>query len=391
MREYVEENKIPTELIHKLQDTPVTIIGNPPYLDILLANVVGLGVENIFLYQGAGFDNSSLDEGSSTKGINCINDINLFGKDCVTHFEVTYKLVTVTPIDKIPESFVINASTHDVDRDIGNLFLYADKDKSLVSTKPLPAVQSDFINGSVISALAVDEFRKHFFRISEIDTPQDLILYNPLIQKGLYPKETFRSNKNPKILMVGAGGIGNYCGVACAKEGYNVHVVDGDVYENKNLHRQMFCKVGDAKAQRLCSVVKDAFGLDWTHEHAYLDENYPVENFDVILGCVDNIRTRKILQQLSVEKGIPYLDGGVEASFGQVTYKRPIQGEDEPVLEDGSCLTKPNPSVIMTNCIIGNHMAKAIPFILESAIGYRFSYSCEYSQRINEEFYDRAK
>tara|TARA_R100001126_G_C4789466_1_gene131149 strand:+ start:85 stop:642 length:558 start_codon:yes stop_codon:yes gene_type:complete len=103
-----------------------------------------------------------------------------------------------------------------------------------------------------------------------------------------------------KILVIGAGGIGSFLIPILHRAGlYRISVADPDKVENKNLSYQNFKKghVGQNKAM----VMRDEYG---SVSHA---STYPIlaesqmQNYDLVICCVDNIGLRRTLYNTSVK------------------------------------------------------------------------------------------
>jgi len=103
-------------------------------------------------------------------------------------------------------------------------------------------------------------------------------------------------------------------------------VIDGDTVERKNLLRQNFvpADVGGKKARILASRYASAFGLEVSAYAHYVGADTELRNLvpngSVVVGCVDNAKTREILHEgLSRYENVVYVDsgnGGVELPEG---------------------------------------------------------------------------
>ncbi len=135
------------------------------------------------------------------------------------------------------------------------------------------------------------------------------------------------------LILIGVGGTGGYVLQQVARLLYaireqgcaipSVLLVDGDTVEEKNLLRQYFLPsdVGKNKAEVLAKRYGQAYGLDIAAYPYYLDEQTPfmrlVSDFTpqngtpIILGCVDNAPTRKLLHERSKQlSNVVYIDSG---------------------------------------------------------------------------------
>ena len=133
--------------------------------------------------------------------------------------------------------------------------------------------------------------------------------------------------KNSKVLIVGAGGLGNSVSAYLAAAGVGeITIVDHDVIEESNLQRQvMFSKLDIGKSKSEVLVEK----LQQLNEHGtYFSINQKfnldnsikiVENKDVIIDCVDQIEVRYLMNDVSVLNNIPLIYGAIHRFEGQVS------------------------------------------------------------------------
>lgn len=176
----------------------------------------------------------------------------------------------------------------------------------------------------------------------------------------------FALSKPVKIIMLGAGGTGGHVAphlyrLLHALERFTkVVICDGDIVEEKNLVRQNFISadLGRNKAQVLAERYASAFGLEVSYIPAFIEDenrlmelvkpdNYHAgpysykreEGLSILIGCVDNNRSRQICHKAFNEaKNLIYIDSGNGEYNGQVvcgirrsgrTYYKPI-GEVYP-------------------------------------------------------------
>jgi len=180
--------------------------------------------------------------------------------------------------------------------------------------------------------------------------------------------------KDKKILIVGAGALGNFAALGSALEGIgSIDILDFDEVESTNLNRQIlfYDSVGKKKASALAEKVSEIVsGINVRSIVERLDENskYFEENRpDAILDCVDSFAVRAIVNYFAVRNNIPLISGGTNPKSGQVSVYVPNRsscldckmGVEKALAEHrqaASCRYAPDPSVIMTNQIVGNMM-----------------------------------
>lgn len=144
------------------------------------------------------------------------------------------------------------------------------------------------------------------------------------------------SVRNSHCLIVGAGALGNETVKNLVLSGVGtVTVVDMDHVERTNLNRCLFFHDDDArgKAAKADVVARGARRLSPESEVLPLvsrieDSDLDWEGFDLVLGCLDNIKARLHLNSYSRHHGIPYVDAGTDGSRGKL----------QVVLKKGPCL-----------------------------------------------------
>ena len=144
-----------------------------------------------------------------------------------------------------------------------------------------------------------------------------------------------------KVLMVGAGALGNEVGKNLALSGFRyVTVVDMDRIVGSNLNRCMFFSVADSRSRRFKAEAlaegMERLGCEMTVKPVTKPiEKLPAELFhehDMILGCLDNVVARIHVNSNSYHASKPYVDGGMDGLIGKVTV---VQPPDGPCLQCG--------------------------------------------------------
>lgn len=140
-----------------------------------------------------------------------------------------------------------------------------------------------------------------------------------------------------RIIVVGCGGTGGYLVPHLARllsqhqdRTIRLTLLDGDIVERKNLQRQNFitADLGKPKAQVLAERYSAALGISIAHVNSYLKDVSVLEDLSdpyhdigstVVIGCVDNHRTRQIIAQwFRRHIGRFWIDAGNEEMHGQV-------------------------------------------------------------------------
>ena len=138
--------------------------------------------------------------------------------------------------------------------------------------------------------------------------------------------------REARCLVVGAGALGNEAVKCLVLAGVgNITVVDMDEVAASNLSRCVLFREGDAgrkKAEVVAERARDLYReVRITPVCSKIQE---LENwdFDIILGCLDNISARLHVNSHARYHKIPYIDGATDGFRGKV----------QVVLEDGPCL-----------------------------------------------------
>jgi molybdopterin/thiamine biosynthesis adenylyltransferase len=143
------------------------------------------------------------------------------------------------------------------------------------------------------------------------------------------------SVSNSKILMVGAGALGNEVAKDLALSGFRkITIVDMDHVVSSNLNRCVFFRPQHARERRKKALVL-ADGMRALSEHSApepivgkIQEQPPglFNDHDVVLGCLDNVDARIHANACSYAAGKVYVDGGMDGMIGKVMISKPPSG-----------------------------------------------------------------
>ena len=129
-----------------------------------------------------------------------------------------------------------------------------------------------------------------------------------------------------RIAVVGCGGLGGAVIEALARIGVgHLRVIDGDVFEESNLNRQILCTeatLGREKAlvaeERIHAINNE---VSVEPVVAYLGEDNArtlLADADCIVDCLDNLEARFWMAHACQNLGIPVVYGAIAGWFGQV-------------------------------------------------------------------------
>ncbi|MFX1406182.1 MAG: ThiF family adenylyltransferase [Promethearchaeota archaeon] len=133
---------------------------------------------------------------------------------------------------------------------------------------------------------------------------------------------------NIKVLQVGAGGLGSpfafYLVAAGIKE---LTIIDNDTVSISNLQRQILyneSQIGKDKsisAKEILSKLNSDVKVITYKEYANYDtimKYLGKENYDFIVDCSDNLKTKFLVNRIAVENNIRCIIAGIKDFFGQI-------------------------------------------------------------------------
>ena len=129
-----------------------------------------------------------------------------------------------------------------------------------------------------------------------------------------------------RIAVVGCGGLGGSVIEALARIGVgHLRVIDGDVFEESNLNRQLLCtesalgrEKAKAAAERI-QAINSAVAVEAIV--AYLGEHNAADlltGVDCVVDCLDNLEARFWMAHACQTIGVPIVYGAIAGWFGQV-------------------------------------------------------------------------
>jgi molybdopterin/thiamine biosynthesis adenylyltransferase len=139
--------------------------------------------------------------------------------------------------------------------------------------------------------------------------------------------EENESLSHRKVCVVGCGGLGGYIIEMLGRLGIgHITAVDGDVFEESNLNRQILSDVevlGVKKAfraQQRMSIVNPYVKVHAVAERlTQINGRQILSDVDVVVDALDNIDSRLVLEALCEECNIPLVHGAIAGWYGQVS------------------------------------------------------------------------
>lgn len=134
----------------------------------------------------------------------------------------------------------------------------------------------------------------------------------------------FEKIRNSKILVAGAGGLGSNALEHLVRLGVGeIYIYDDGILDMPDLNRQILYTPEDLGKEKVFVAKEKLQEINpdvEVHIHnERITESTKLPNVDIIIDCLDNFGSRKILDRKIHEKNIPLIHGGVERFYGQVT------------------------------------------------------------------------
>lgn len=131
--------------------------------------------------------------------------------------------------------------------------------------------------------------------------------------------------KKSKVLVIGAGGLGSPVLYYLAGAGVGqIGICDGDTVSVSNLNRQILYSeedLGKSKVEAATRRLQSFNGGIEFRAYPYLfeDENGLdlCKGYDIIVDCLDNMKSRYLLNDLCLELNLPFVHGGIGEYYGQ--------------------------------------------------------------------------
>lgn len=245
----------------------------------------------------------------------------------------------------------------------------------------------------ILGGMITEEVRKALMPIRQGEEAVKSLAYNATAEnrfrkEGDFDAQPYEDLSQKRVLIVGAGALGNFVALGAALEGIgNIDILDFDEVEAHNLNRQImfYDAVGKKKAEALAEKIRQIAPdakvrglvgkLDESSDKQFQDNKY-----DLIFDCVDSFATRAITNYFAVHNQIPLVSGGTNSSSGQVVVYEPGQsacldcklGVEKALgraLQGSKCTNAPDPSVIMTNEVVGGMMVGEALKVLDKGYG----------------------
>ena len=133
--------------------------------------------------------------------------------------------------------------------------------------------------------------------------------------------------KAAKVICIGSGGLGSPLLMYLAGAGVGtIGVVDFDIVEESNLHRQILHGVSTLGMSKVESAKKRLLDINpniqvHTFEESFNSKNAHtiIEPYDIVVDGTDNFPTRYLVNDICVILDKPYVYGSIFKFDGQIT------------------------------------------------------------------------
>jgi adenylyltransferase/sulfurtransferase len=145
--------------------------------------------------------------------------------------------------------------------------------------------------------------------------------------------------KNSKVIVIGAGCLGSSCLIHLAGSGVGkICIIDNDVVDMQNLHRQIIHNMKTVGVNKAISAKKFINELNPEIEVIAINDSFTNKNainlckdYDIIIDCCDNPKTRYICNDVSVILNKPFISAASVRWDGQVgVYVKDCEGNKLP-------------------------------------------------------------
>jgi molybdopterin/thiamine biosynthesis adenylyltransferase len=133
--------------------------------------------------------------------------------------------------------------------------------------------------------------------------------------------------RNAKVLVVGAGGLGNPVSMYLAGAGIGtIGIIDNDVVSLSNLQRQILYREHDVGKSKVFATQKNILEINPHIEikpyNRLLDSRNAqklISEYDIIIDGSDNLKTRHLVNFACVKEKKPLISGAISQWEGQIS------------------------------------------------------------------------
>lgn len=144
--------------------------------------------------------------------------------------------------------------------------------------------------------------------------------------KNLMSDDEITLLSQKKVCVLGLGGLGGYIVEMLSRIGVgSLTLVDGDVFDETNLNRQLFSSMNNLGSSKALEAEKRVRGINPLTKvipvYEFVDSSNAMKiiaNHDVIVDALDSIDLRKSIAKVCTELNLPLVHGAIAGWYGQV-------------------------------------------------------------------------
>ena len=144
--------------------------------------------------------------------------------------------------------------------------------------------------------------------------------------KNLMSDDEITLLSQKKVCVLGLGGLGGYIVEMLSRIGVgSLTLVDGDVFDETNLNRQLFSSMNNLGNSKALEAEKRVKGINPLTKvipvYEFIDSSNAMKiiaNHDVIVDALDSIDLRKSIAKVCTELNLPLVHGAIAGWYGQV-------------------------------------------------------------------------
>ena len=144
--------------------------------------------------------------------------------------------------------------------------------------------------------------------------------------KNLMSDDEITLLSQKKVCVLGLGGLGGYIVEMLSRIVVgSLTLVDGDVFDETNLNRQLFSSMNNLGSSKALEAEKRVKGINPLTKvipvYEFVDSSNAMKiiaNHDVIVDALDSIDLRKYIAKVCTELNLPLVHGAIAGWYGQV-------------------------------------------------------------------------
>ncbi len=131
------------------------------------------------------------------------------------------------------------------------------------------------------------------------------------------------------IAIIGLGGLGGFVAEYAARLNFKkIILIDADKFTESNMNRQLLCTsdtLDTFKVDNYYNKIKKISNSEVIAIKEFFNEQNTniINDCDLVFDCLDNIKTRLLLEKVCSQKNIPIVHGSIGDNFGNICLSLP--------------------------------------------------------------------